>query len=170
MKARQFGWVLAALLAVTPAGVAASPGVDGCDGPAMGQGQRDEERRQGQRRIPKWWMDEQPRAELGITAQQSANIEQIFQSTLQAQRERWREHEKLEPLVEQLIKDGTADAAHVARQVERLHTLKSELNATRIITLYRMQQELTPQQREKLRRLEERREAERRKSTDHIRR
>jgi Spy/CpxP family protein refolding chaperone len=166
MKARQVGWIVTALLAVAPAGATGAPAVDGCDGPAAGQVQRDEERRQGQRRIPKWWMDEQPRAELGITEQQSAKIEQIFQSTLQAQRERWREHEKLEPLVEQLIKDGTADAAHVARQVERLHTLKSELNATRIITLYRMQQELTSPQREKLRRLEERREAERRKTTE----
>jgi Spy/CpxP family protein refolding chaperone len=164
MKAGQFGWVLVALLAVVPADVAASPLGGACDGPAIGQ--KDEERRQGQRRIPKWWVDEAPRAELGITDQQSAKIEQIFQSTLQAQRERWREHEKLEPLVEQLLKDGTADAAHVARQVERLHTLKSELNATRITTLYRMQQELSPAQREKLRRLEERRAAERRKTTE----
>jgi Spy/CpxP family protein refolding chaperone len=170
MKALQLGWVVAAMLIVTPGGAAAAPPVDACDGPAVGH-QRDDERRQGQRRIPKWWMDEGPRAELGITDQQSAKIEEIFQSTLQRQRERWREHEKLESLVEQLIKEGTADAGHVARQVERLHTLKSELNATRIITLYRMQQELAPAQREKLRRMEERREAERRKSSEsHIRR
>jgi Spy/CpxP family protein refolding chaperone len=166
MTARQFGWVVAALLTLGAAAeTAAARPIE-----VPGQGQRDEERRQGQRRIPKWWMDAPARAELGITDQQSAKIEAIFQSTLQAQRDRWREHEKLEPLVEQLIKDGTADASHVARQVERLHTLKAELNATRISTLYRMQRELSPEQREKLRRMEERREAERRKSTDHIRR
>jgi Spy/CpxP family protein refolding chaperone len=170
MKALQFGWVLAALL-VAPSGAAATPLVDACDVPAVGQREREDERRQGQRRIPKWWMDVPARAELGITDQQSAKIEEIFQSTLQAQRERWREHEKLEPLVEQLIKDGTADAAHVARQVERLHTLKAELNATRITTLYRMQRELSPEQRNKLRRMQERHEAERRKSTEsHMRR
>jgi Spy/CpxP family protein refolding chaperone len=172
MKARQFGWVLALLLSAGLPAEAAGRVAHGACGEARFETgrQRDDERRQGQRRIPKWWMDAPARAELGISDQQSAKIEAIFQSTLHAQRERWREHEKLEPLVEELIKGGTADAADVARQVERLHTLKAELNATRITTLYRMQRELSPEQREKLRRMEERREAERRKSTESHRR
>lgn len=167
MKARHFGWALAAVLALgARADAAAAFTPRDCDAVQSQGGQRSEDRRQGQRRIPKWWMDGPARAELGITDQQSAKIEAIFQSTLPAQRDRWREHEKLEPVVEQLIKEGTADADHVARQVERLHALKAELNATRITTLYRMQRELSPEQRRKFRQMEERREAERRKSTE----
>jgi Spy/CpxP family protein refolding chaperone len=166
MEARQFGWVLAALLAASPAGAATPPAIDVCDGPGLAHGQRDDDRRQGPRGFQKWWMDEQPRAELGITAQQSAKIEDIFQAHIGPQRERYAESRKLEPVVEQLIKEGKADPAHVAQQVQRLEQLKAEMNAARIVMLYRQMRELTPAQREKLRQLQERREAERRKSTE----
>jgi Spy/CpxP family protein refolding chaperone len=176
MKARHLTWMMTVALGVTADRVAADPRQDSATTTttvtAKQHGERaPSERREGQRRIAKWWIDASERLELGISDQQSAKIEAIFQSTLPAQRDRWREHEKLEPAVEQLIKDGTADPADVARQVERLHTLKAELNATRITTLYRMLRELSPEQREKFRRMDERRGAERRKSTDsHIRR
>jgi Spy/CpxP family protein refolding chaperone len=166
MKARQFGWLLAALLTAAPAAATVSPGTNGCDGPVMGWGQQEDERRQGSRGFQKWWMDASDRAELGITDQQSAKIEDIFQSHIGPQRERYLESRKLEPVVEQLIKEGKADPAHVGQQVQRLEQLKAEMNAARIVMLYRQMRELTPAQRDKLRRLQERREAERRKSSE----
>ena len=124
-----------------------------------------EDRRQGQRRQP-WWRDAGDRAEIGITDEQSAKLDSIWQSVAQAQRDRWREQQRLEPIVEKLIKEGTADAAVVAPQVERLETIKAQLLSTRIVMLYRMKQELSPAQRDKLTRLLDRQDAGRRKSTD----
>lgn len=131
-----------------------------------GQRERDGRDGQGPRRSAKWWLDATDRAELGITDEQSGKLEAIFQSVSPGQRERWREHERLEPIVARLIKDGSADPGHVAPQVERIETLKAQMNAARIMMLYRMQQELSADQRGKLKRLLERRDAERRKSTD----
>lgn len=169
MKARQFGWLVVVALVAVPGSLGAQQAADGASGEKgkldrpHGQRERDDERRQSRR---KWWMEAADRAELGITDQQSAKIEEIWQSVASRQRERYHEHQRLEPQVEQLVKDMSADPAHVGRQVERLHALKAELNATRILMLYRQLRELSPAQREKLKRMEERRELERRKLTD----
>lgn len=179
MRARHFSWLVALALVCGAGSLGAKQEHDATAGGnavqalevqekdtlTPEQGQRDGDRRQGPRRGP-WWREPADRAELGITDLQSAKIEEIWQSVARRQRERWHEHEKLEPLVEQLVKDFSADPDHVAQQVERLHQLKYEMNSTRIMMLYRQLRELTPAQREKLKRLEERREAERRKSTD----
>lgn len=169
MNARKVVWALA--VALVCAGTAGVPAVEGHQesastvAPKQHDQQRgSDDRRQGRR--SRWWMEAKDRAELGITDAQSAQIEAIWQSTFRTQVERWREHQKLEPVVEQLIKDGTADPEYVAQQVNRLHSLNAEMTATRVITLYRMMRELTPAQRDKLKRMQERRDAEPRKSTD----
>lgn len=165
MKARQYACFLAVALAWgvgSPASAAAAEPARDCALSVTleqrGQRQRDDRR--------KWWLDATVRAELGITDEQSGKLEAIFQSVSPGQHKRWREHEKLEPIVARLIKDGSADPGHVAQQVERIETLKAQMNAARIMMLYRMQQELSADQRDKLKRLLERRDAERRKSTD----
>lgn len=167
MKVSYCAWMIVLALAVGTGASFAAPAQESATTVVpTPQGQREQdERRQGQRRQP-WWRDAANRAELGITDQQSAKIESIWQSVAQAQRDRWREQQKLEPIVEKLLKEGTADPVQVAAQVERLETLKAELLSTRIMMLYRMKQELSPSQREKLTQLLDRREAERRKSTD----
>ena len=174
MQARQISWMAVGVLAwgtaaiasgvpeTVPAAQEAPATVQRPSGQGAGPG--------GQVRSRKWWIDANDRAELGITDQQSAKLEAIFQSVAPAQRERYLEQQKLEPAVEQLIKSGSADPVHVTQQVERLETLKAQMNATRIMMLYHMQQELSPAQREKLSRLLDRREAERRKSPDSHRR
>lgn len=171
MKHRQFAVMAALALLSGAVAPAVAGGQESATGAAASKPKHDqrggEDRRQSRQ---KWWMDAGDRAQLGIDDVQSARIESVWQSTRRAQFERWREHQKLEPLVEQLIREGTADPAFVAQQVERLHTLKSEMNATRIVTLYRMLQELTPEQREKLRRKQEREEAARRRSSEPSRR
>lgn len=123
-----------------------------------------DERRQGHRRL--WWMDPTDRAELEISDRQSAKIDEIFRSHMGMQRERAAEFRKLEPTVDQLIKEGTADPSYVGQQVQRLESLKADMNTARIVMLYRVMRELSPEQREKLKRLQERRDAERRKSTE----
>jgi Spy/CpxP family protein refolding chaperone len=143
--------------------------------PGKGHDQRDNrssEGRQERRWPPKWWIEAQERAELGITDPQSARIEQIFQSAMPAQRERWRELEKLDKALAQMIKEGTADVATVTTLVNRVEDLRAEMAKSRTVMLYRMHLELSADQRARLKAMEERRrEAERRKqSTDSTRR
>ena len=112
----------------------------------------------------KWWINPDQRKELGITDAQSRQINDIFESTMPAQRVKWREHQELEQAVSKLLKDSQADVATVTRQVERLERLEAELDATRTVMLYRMNLVLTPDQRVKVEELRKRRDENRRKS------
>ena len=60
----------------------------------------------------------QQACELGITNQQSADIEQIFQATLPKLEAAKDKLDKLEATLSQIIKDNTADLATVAQQVD----------------------------------------------------
>jgi Spy/CpxP family protein refolding chaperone len=117
--------------------------------------QGDTERRQGERRI-KWWLDEKARLELGITPQQSADIEQIFQSTLPTLRQARKELEELESRLSQMIKDGTAPVAAVTEQVERVESARAEMNKLRTVMLYRINRVLSADQRGRLKAWHER--------------
>ena len=169
MKARHLAWIVAVGLVCAPAQAGAL--LEGM--PNRSLRQHSEERRQSSRPT-KWWIEAKERAELGITDQQSARIEAIFRSTVdgpEGQRARYMLLRKLEPALAQLIKDGTADPSVVEREVERVENLWAQVRKTRIVMFYRMHRELTPEQRTKLKAMEERREkehreAERRKSTD----
>jgi Spy/CpxP family protein refolding chaperone len=103
-----------------------------------------------QRRWTKWWQEPKDRAELGITDQQAAKIEQIFQSAMQVQRPRWEAFEKLETELNQVIKDGSAEPSVVQKQVDRVETLRAELAKNRTMMIYRMHQVLSTEQRAKL--------------------
>ena len=95
---RHFSWVLAALLLLAaPARWSAS-----CTRPegVVGQNRGDQKGPdQDKRQPPKWWTDEPMRGELGITDQQSAAVEQLWQKTIPKLREA---RERLDKLEEQL--------------------------------------------------------------------
>jgi Spy/CpxP family protein refolding chaperone len=109
------------------------------------------------KRPPKWWVDEQSRAELGISDQQSTEIEQIFSSTLPRLRAERQELDQLEAALAQIIKDGVADPATVKKQVDKVENLRAELNKGRTLMLYRMHRVLTAEQRQKLQAMFQRR-------------
>jgi Spy/CpxP family protein refolding chaperone len=167
IMARQFAWILAAALTCAPVSGVAAPAPE-CSATAVQDGkQKDSKQNEPRRpRFVKWWAEADHRAELGITDQQSAVIEQIFQAHLPAQRERYRELEKAEPALAKLIKEGTAEPSVVAREVERVEDLTAAVRKSRIMTLYRMQHELTAEQRAKLKLMDERRRERDRKSSD----
>lgn len=176
MKVRKVVWTAAVLLACLgvdlPAAQNAAQESSATVAPKrhdqheQGQG----ERRPGQRGPRRWWMDPSDRAELDITDAQSAKIEAIWQAHRGPQWERIVESRKLEEVVEKLIKEGTAEPEHLGREVQRLENLKAKINTERILMLYRQLRELTPAQREKLRRMQERREAERKTTESQQRR
>ena len=104
------------------------------------------------------------RADLGISDKQSKEIDEVFQSTYPTLRAAKDELDKLDELVAQTMKDGTADITTVKQQVGQAEQARAKLATTRTMMLYRMHRLLSPEQRAKLDAMFERREAERRKS------
>jgi Spy/CpxP family protein refolding chaperone len=97
----------------------------------------------------KWWIDAQSRSELGITDQQSAAIEQVWQRNL-AQRAETRDRlDKADAVLQKMILDG-ADEPAVIAQLDRVEAARMEANKARVLMLYRMYKHLTQDQRVKL--------------------
>jgi Spy/CpxP family protein refolding chaperone len=92
----------------------------------------------------KWWQDDRFRKELGLTAEQSARLESIFQKTQPTLRERMRSLDQAEDQLEELIETG--DDATVMLHVGVVEAARGELNKTRTMMLLRMRRALTADQ------------------------
>lgn len=158
---RQFAWVLAALLSLPAAAYGGAPGL-----------QREPENHPTKTQRPqdpnrwKWWINPEHRQELGITDAQSTEIDQIFESSMPAQRANWREAERLEAVLAKTLKQSVADVATVTQQVERVEKLNAERRTMRAVMIYRMNLVLTPEQRVKLEAFLKRRDENRRRQPD----
>jgi Spy/CpxP family protein refolding chaperone len=157
--ARHIAWVVAVLLLV-PGTVRAAGLEVTCDRdqaskqqrgahPAETKPENKPDSKPGQRpERPKWWIEPKLRAELQITDQQSALVEQIWQKSLPSLREGREKLTKLEDALSKLT-DGTDEAAVIA-QSERVESLRAELNKGRTLMIYRMNRILTADQRAKV--------------------
>ena len=180
---RQTTWLLALLMACVPGAVvitgapemaaaedqgrpasaqapaAAAPkdtkdGRDGKDKPQNTAAKPDERERR------KWWLYD--RAELGITEQQSASINQIFESTIPKLRETRQELDRAEEELSRTIKEHKADIATLSGHLDRVESARSQYNKTRVLMLYRMHLILSAEQRTKLEALRKRMDQDRR--------
>lgn len=156
--ARHFAWVLAAALLSAPA----------LASERQAEHQHDREPRESRQDSNrwKWWINPEHRKELGITDQQSAQIEQIFESSFPPQRAKYREAEKLESELSRMLKESVADVPTVTAHVERLEKLQAERRAMRTVMLYRINLVLTPDQRVQLETFLKKREEDRRRQPD----
>jgi Spy/CpxP family protein refolding chaperone len=96
-----------------------------------------------------WWKSEDTRRELGLTADQSARIDRLWQTTRPELRMEWEELERFESKLSMLIKKD-ADEAALARQIDRVETARANANKTRSLMLVQMMKVLTPDQRTRL--------------------
>ncbi len=108
----------------------------------------------------KWWLYD--RAELGITDQQSRDINQIFESNIPKLRETRQEMDRAEEELSRTIKEHKADIAQISLLVDRLEGARSQNSKIRTLMLYRMHLLLSADQRAKLEVLRARQEAARR--------
>lgn len=165
--ARQTIWVLALLVTCAPAGrVSAGARQQVRPAATPGAAAKDGSKESKDKAAPakpddrwKWWLYD--RAELGVTDQQSKDINAIFESTLPKLRETRQELDRAEDEMARIIKEHKADLAVVSGQLDRLESARSQHNKTRTLMLYRMHLLLTPEQRTKLEALRARREADR---------
>jgi Spy/CpxP family protein refolding chaperone len=99
-----------------------------------------------------WWKEFQKT--LGITDDQSNRVEAVFQAALPYLRHKRDDLEAQEAELSRLIK-ADADEAAVAKQSDRIETIRGALNKSRTLMLVHMREILTPEQRLKLNTLRE---------------
>jgi hypothetical protein len=104
-----------------------------------------------------WWRSEEFRKELGLTAEQSAKIDGIHQSTLPELRQEWDELNKYEAKLSKLLESST-DEALLARQIDRVETARANLNKTRSLMIARIRLILNADQRARFKVLADRRQ------------
>jgi len=92
----------------------------------------------------KWWQSETFKRELGLTADQSAKIEAIFQKTLPVLRQEKDALDRAQADFNQMIE--ASDDAQVMAQVGVVEAARSELNKSRTMMLLRMRRTLTADQ------------------------
>jgi Spy/CpxP family protein refolding chaperone len=101
-----------------------------------------------------WWKDAQFQRELGLSAEQSAKIDAIFQAAISQLRSKKEELDKQEDLLSQQIVAG-ADEVLVTRQVDKVEAIRAHMNKMRTLMLLKERQVLSPDQRVKLNKLHE---------------
>ena len=92
----------------------------------------------------KWWQDERFQRELGLTGEQTARLEEIFQKTQPTLRERMQALDRAEKELDRLVERG--DDASVIEHVGVVEAARAELNKTRTVMLLRMRRSLTADQ------------------------
>ena len=103
-----------------------------------------------------WWRSQEVVTALSLTADQVSRIDTIFKTARPDLRQEFEELDRLEAKLTRLIEGGTSDEAALARQIDRVETARASANKTRSLMLWRMRQVLTPDQRERLKVLQER--------------
>jgi Spy/CpxP family protein refolding chaperone len=94
-----------------------------------------------------WWRDYQKT--LGLSDDQSARIEAVFQAALPQLRQRKDELQVQETELSRLLK-ADADEDVIAKQSDRVEAVRTVLNKNRTLMLVRMRAIMTPDQRGKL--------------------
>ena len=101
-----------------------------------------------------WWKDAQFQHDLGLTADQSARIDAVFEAAISQLRPKKQELDRQEEELSKQIAAG-ADEVLVSKQVDKVEAIRSNMNKMRTLMLLRERQVLTPDQRVKLNKLHE---------------
>ena len=101
-----------------------------------------------------WWKDAQFQRDLGLTPDQTAKIDAIFQSTISLLRQKKADLDRQEDELSHMIAAG-ADESLVTRQVDKVESTRASMNKMRTLMLLHERQVLTPDQRVRLNKLHE---------------
>jgi Spy/CpxP family protein refolding chaperone len=107
-----------------------------------------------------WWRTDQFQKNLGLSTDQVARIEAVFQAALPDLRRGRDDLDRQEAELSRLI-EMNADEALVVKQVDKVEGIRSHLNKTRQLLLLHQRQLLTPEQRVKLKALFDQMQADR---------
>jgi Spy/CpxP family protein refolding chaperone len=93
-----------------------------------------------------WWKNDAFKKELGMTAEQGARIDKIWETTRPELRQEWDELSRLEDKFSRLLQLDSEEAV-LSRQIDRVETARANTNKTRSLMLVQMLKVLTPDQR-----------------------
>lgn len=113
----------------------------------------------------KWWQSDEVISEIGLTEEQGADIEAIFQSLRPKLREQVRRLRRNEDDLSAIMHAMQAEEWEVALQIDRVEAARSALSKTRTLMLYRMHKTLSADQIEALHAMWERRRADEQSSS-----
>ena len=105
----------------------------------------------------RWWRDEETAADLGLTPEQVAAIDEIYQERQTALGGFIREYVRQDAATAMMAEARTASVGEFSIQVASHESLRAKLNESRTIMLYRMVLELDDEQYAKLRDVRDRR-------------
>ncbi len=110
----------------------------------------------------KWWQG-QPARDLGVTAEQSARIEAIYQAAFPRFQAAMQDAETAQNELNKLIAGEKTTEVEVVRQLGKAQAARNEANRQFTLMLFRFNQELSPEQRQKVKAMfDARRERDRR--------
>jgi len=101
-----------------------------------------------------WWKEAQFQRDLGLSADQTAKIEVVFQSAINDLRQKNDDLRRNEDELSRLIATGT-DESVVVKQIDRVEAIRAHMNKMRTLMLFHERQVLTPDQRVRLNKLHE---------------
>jgi Spy/CpxP family protein refolding chaperone len=110
----------------------------------------------------KWWQSDRFKADLTLTPDQTAKLEDVFQGLLPKLTSGKDALDRVEKRLSDVVADGVAPEADVMKLVDQVEHTRSELAKTRMLMVYRMHQILTVEQRAKLNTLHDKWEQDRR--------
>ena len=99
-----------------------------------------------------WWRDPQFQRDLSLTTEQSSKIDAVFQQTIPTLRQKKMDLDAQEEELSKMIA-ANADEVAVTRQVDKVESIRANMNKMRTLMLLHMRQVLTPDQRVKLNKL-----------------
>jgi Spy/CpxP family protein refolding chaperone len=102
-----------------------------------------------------WWRDEHYQKHLALTSDQVTRLEGIWQAALPELRKGRDELDRQEAELSRLI-EANADETVVSHQVDKVEGIRSHVNKARTLLLLHHRQLLTPEQRVKLKAMQER--------------
>ena len=109
----------------------------------------------------KWWIGPQAQ-EIGLTSDQSQRIESIYQQVFPRIQSAMQDVDASQKELDKIIAGDRTTEVDVVRQLNLVQVARNEVNRQLVLMLFRMNRELTPEQRAKAKALRDRREMERR--------
>jgi Spy/CpxP family protein refolding chaperone len=110
----------------------------------------------------KWWQSDKFKTDLTLSADQTARLEEVYQSLLPKLTAGKEDLDRLESGLSKLIAEGVAPEGDVMKMVDQVERSRADLAKSRTLMIYRMHRILTVDQRAKMNALHERWEQERR--------
>jgi Spy/CpxP family protein refolding chaperone len=107
----------------------------------------------------KWWRAPELRAEFAITDAQSTELDTIFHTFYASLKSGMEDVDRYHKDVSKIMAEGSSSEVDVLHAIDKLEAAKASLARTRMLMLYRMYRVLSPDQRIKVKRYQEQKDA-----------